>query len=189
MTRRWCTTTSPGAATHRDRRSLASPRRPARGVMFFPIYWMFATAIRPRDEIFSGDVQPAAHRLGVEQLHRPRLSRMPFLYWTWNSLVIAVVAVVITVISTSCAAMPSPSSASRAATSCSWGAQRPDDPDPGHHRPAVPGRVRISGCSTATGASSSLARPRRSGSSWCASSWSASPTSCSRPRGSTAQAN
>jgi alpha-1,4-digalacturonate transport system permease protein len=65
-------------------------------VMFFPIYWMFATAIRPRDEIFSGEVNllPTGW---MWSNFTDALSRMPFLDWTWNSLVIAVVAVVITV--------------------------------------------------------------------------------------------
>jgi alpha-1,4-digalacturonate transport system permease protein len=57
---------------------------------------MFATAIRPRDEIFSGEVNllPTGW---VWSNFTDALNRMPFLDWTWNSLVIAVVAVVITV--------------------------------------------------------------------------------------------
>jgi len=65
-------------------------------IMIFPIYWMFATAIRPRDEIFNGDVSllPTGWIWGN---FTAAMSRMPFLSWTWNSIVIAVVAVVITV--------------------------------------------------------------------------------------------
>lgn len=65
-------------------------------VMFFPIYWMFVTAIRPRDEVFSGDVNllPTGW---VWSNFTDALNHMPFLSWAWNSLVIAVVAVVITV--------------------------------------------------------------------------------------------
>jgi ABC-type glycerol-3-phosphate transport system permease component len=65
-------------------------------VMFFPIYWMFVTAIRPRDEVFSGDVDllPTGW---VWSNFTDDLDHMPFLSWAWNSLVIAVVAVVITV--------------------------------------------------------------------------------------------
>ncbi len=65
-------------------------------IMFFPIYWMFVTAIRRKDEIFSGEVDllPTGW---VWSNFTDALSRMPFLAWSWNSLVIAVVAVVITV--------------------------------------------------------------------------------------------
>jgi alpha-1,4-digalacturonate transport system permease protein len=65
-------------------------------IMIFPIYWMFATAIRPRDEIFNGDVSllPTGW---IWSNFGAAMSRMPFLSWTWNSIVIAVVAVVITV--------------------------------------------------------------------------------------------
>jgi alpha-1,4-digalacturonate transport system permease protein len=65
-------------------------------IMIFPIYWMFATAIRPRDEIFGGDFNllPTGW---VWSNFTTAMNRMPFLSWTWNSLFIAVVAVVITV--------------------------------------------------------------------------------------------
>ncbi|MBZ6079307.1 carbohydrate ABC transporter permease [Microvirga puerhi] len=65
-------------------------------VMIFPIYWMFVTAIRPRDEIFSGSVNlmPTGW---VWKNFADALHHMPFLTWAGNSLVIAVVAVVITV--------------------------------------------------------------------------------------------
>jgi alpha-1,4-digalacturonate transport system permease protein len=59
-------------------------------VMLFPIYWMFATAIRPKDQIFSGEtnVLPTGW---VWQNFADALERMPFLHWAWNSIVIAVV--------------------------------------------------------------------------------------------------
>jgi alpha-1,4-digalacturonate transport system permease protein len=65
-------------------------------VMIFPIYWMFATAIRPRNEIFGGGVQllPTGW---VWANFTDAVARMPFLRWTFNSTVIAVVAVIITV--------------------------------------------------------------------------------------------
>jgi len=65
-------------------------------VMLFPIYWMLVTAIRPRDEVFSGDVSllPSGW---VWSNFVDALNHMPFLSWAWNSTVIAVVAVVITV--------------------------------------------------------------------------------------------
>jgi alpha-1,4-digalacturonate transport system permease protein len=65
-------------------------------IMLFPIYWMFATAIRPRREVFG-----ALPRLLPSELVWSNLAeawhRLPFLQWTINSLIIAVVAVVITV--------------------------------------------------------------------------------------------
>jgi alpha-1,4-digalacturonate transport system permease protein len=65
-------------------------------VMAFPIYWMFATAIRPRAEIFNGVVQllPTGW---VWSNFSDAVARMPFLRWTFNSTVIAIAAVAITV--------------------------------------------------------------------------------------------
>jgi multiple sugar transport system permease protein len=65
-------------------------------VMLFPVYWMFATAIRPANEIFSGETSLAPTGW-VWGNFRAALDAMPFLSWAWNSTVIAVVAVVITV--------------------------------------------------------------------------------------------
>jgi alpha-1,4-digalacturonate transport system permease protein len=65
-------------------------------VMFFPIYWMFVTAVRREDELFSG-VVGLLPTTWVWSNFTDVLSKMPFLSWAWNSSVIAVVAVVITV--------------------------------------------------------------------------------------------
>ena len=54
-------------------------------IMIFPIYWMFATAIRPKDQIFSGQYRSPPDRLGLEKLRRCRSNHMPFLHWSWNS--------------------------------------------------------------------------------------------------------
>jgi len=65
-------------------------------VMLFPIYWMFATAIRPRSEIF----EPLVALLpgSVTWEHFAAIwRRYPLLDWIGNSLFIAVVGVVITV--------------------------------------------------------------------------------------------
>lgn len=65
-------------------------------VMFFPIYWMFATAVRPKGELFSGDARllPSS----IEWGHfAEAVTRVPFMSWMANSIVIAVVAVAITV--------------------------------------------------------------------------------------------
>ena len=66
------------------------------GIMFFPVYWMFATAVRPKDEVFSGaaGLIPSSF---VWQNFTDAIGRVPFLSWTANSLIITVFAVVITV--------------------------------------------------------------------------------------------
>jgi len=65
-------------------------------VMIFPVYWMFATAVRPKEEIFGGaaGLIPSAF---VWQNFAEATQRMPFLQWAVNSSVIAVIAVIITV--------------------------------------------------------------------------------------------
>lgn len=66
------------------------------GIMLFPVYWMFATAVRPKDEVFSGaaGLIPSSF---VWQNFADAVGRVPFLHWAMNSLVITVIAVVITV--------------------------------------------------------------------------------------------
>ncbi|UPG74751.1 carbohydrate ABC transporter permease (plasmid) [Roseomonas gilardii subsp. gilardii] len=64
--------------------------------MIFPLYWMLATAIRPRSEVFQPVVSLIPQVLTLENFHNI-WERHPFLTWTLNSTFIAVVAVVITV--------------------------------------------------------------------------------------------
>jgi multiple sugar transport system permease protein/alpha-1,4-digalacturonate transport system permease protein len=64
--------------------------------MIFPLYWMLATAIRPRSEVFQPVVSLIPQVLTLENF-RNIWERHPFLAWTLNSTFIAVVAVVITV--------------------------------------------------------------------------------------------
>jgi alpha-1,4-digalacturonate transport system permease protein len=66
------------------------------GIMFFPVYWMFATAVRPKDEVFSGGAGLIPSSF-VWQNFADAVGRVPFLSWTANSLIITVIAVVITV--------------------------------------------------------------------------------------------
>ena len=65
-------------------------------IMMFPIYWMFATAVRPKDELFSGTagLVPSSFVWGN---FGEAITRTPFVSWSGNSLLIAVVAVAITV--------------------------------------------------------------------------------------------
>ena len=65
-------------------------------VVIFPIYWMFATAVRPRSEIF----EPVVGLLPSSLTWRNFTAvwaRYPLLTWVMNSLIIAIVAVVLTV--------------------------------------------------------------------------------------------
>ena len=49
-------------------------------IMIFPIYWMFATAIRPKDQIFQRQYRYPPNRSGLEKLCRcPRSYAVPAL--------------------------------------------------------------------------------------------------------------
>lgn len=65
-------------------------------VMMFPVYWMLATALRPREELFAPDVGLIPSAL-VWANYADALARMPFFGWAFNTGVILVFAVVITV--------------------------------------------------------------------------------------------
>ena len=65
-------------------------------VVLFPVYWMLATAVRPRAEIFAA--LPALLPASVTWSNFAALwQRMPLLQWTANSAFIAVVGVALTV--------------------------------------------------------------------------------------------
>jgi hypothetical protein len=65
-------------------------------VMIFPIYWMFATAVRPHAEIFEAMARLVPSSFSWSNFHAV-LTRYPVLTWVNNSVIIAVVAVVLTV--------------------------------------------------------------------------------------------
>src|ERR1700676_3350997 len=65
-------------------------------LMVFPIYWMFATAVRPRSEVF-GEAPRLVPSAFIWSNFAEAWQRLPFLQWTINSLIIAVVAVALTV--------------------------------------------------------------------------------------------
>ena len=64
--------------------------------MIFPIYWMFATAVRPHAEIFEAVARLVPSGVSWSNFHAV-LTRYPVLTWVNNSVIIAVVAVVLTV--------------------------------------------------------------------------------------------
>lgn len=65
-------------------------------VMLFPLYWMFATAIRPREELFSGEFRLFPSDL-VWSNFSEAWGKLPFALFYLNSILIAVIAVVATV--------------------------------------------------------------------------------------------
>jgi multiple sugar transport system permease protein/alpha-1,4-digalacturonate transport system permease protein len=65
-------------------------------VMVFPIYWMFATAVRPHPEIFEAIARLLPSSISWNNF-RAVLTRYPALTWVSNSVVIAIAAVVLTV--------------------------------------------------------------------------------------------
>jgi multiple sugar transport system permease protein/alpha-1,4-digalacturonate transport system permease protein len=65
-------------------------------IMVFPIYWMFATSVRPHAEIFEAVARLLPSSLSRNNF-RTVLTRYPVLAWLDNSVIIAVVAVALTV--------------------------------------------------------------------------------------------
>ena len=65
-------------------------------VMIFPIYWMFATAVRPHAEIFEAVARLVPSNFSWSNFDAV-LTRYPVLTWVNNSVIIAAVAVVLTV--------------------------------------------------------------------------------------------
>ena len=65
-------------------------------IMIFPLYWMFATAIRPREELFSGQFRLFPSDL-VWSNFSQAWGKLPFALFYLNSILIAAIAVVATV--------------------------------------------------------------------------------------------
>jgi len=65
-------------------------------LMLFPIYWMFATAIRPTDQLFDGKFDIIPNDL-VWSNFSTAWSSLPFETYYINSFAIALIAVVVTV--------------------------------------------------------------------------------------------
>ena len=65
-------------------------------VMVFPIYWMFATAVRPHPEIFEAIARLLPSSISWNNF-RAVLARYPTLTWVDNSVIIAIAAVALTV--------------------------------------------------------------------------------------------
>jgi alpha-1,4-digalacturonate transport system permease protein len=65
-------------------------------IMVFPLYWMFATAIRPRTELFGGGFRLFPSEL-VWSNFSQAWGKLPFALFYLNSILIAVIAVAATV--------------------------------------------------------------------------------------------
>jgi alpha-1,4-digalacturonate transport system permease protein len=65
-------------------------------VLFFPIYWMFVTAVRPKDELFNGEFDLWPSQLMWSNFAEG-WSRLPFGQFYINSFAIAIIAVIVTV--------------------------------------------------------------------------------------------
>lgn len=65
-------------------------------VMFFPIYWMFATAVRPADQLFNGEFQLIPEDF-LWSNFVASWNTLPFDVYYINSIAIALIAVVVTV--------------------------------------------------------------------------------------------
>jgi alpha-1,4-digalacturonate transport system permease protein len=65
-------------------------------VLFFPIYWMFVTAVRPKDELFNGEFDLWPSQLMWSNFAEG-WNRLPFGQFYINSFAIAIIAVILTV--------------------------------------------------------------------------------------------
>lgn len=65
-------------------------------IMVFPLYWMFATAIRPREELFSGEFRLLPSDL-IWSNFSQAWGKLPFALFYLNSILIALIAVAATV--------------------------------------------------------------------------------------------
>lgn len=65
-------------------------------LMFFPLYWMFATAVRPKSELFDGEFDLFPSEL-VWGNFSEAWGKLPWTQFYINSVAIAVIAVVVTV--------------------------------------------------------------------------------------------
>src|SRR5215207_8641353 len=68
----------------------------AAAIMVFPLYWMFATAVRPKKEIFSGGFDLVPSTL-VWSNFSDAWTKLPWDQFYINSIAIALIAVVVTV--------------------------------------------------------------------------------------------
>ena len=67
-------------------------------VALFPFYWMAITSIKPDSELYNRHLMPLLIRNPTFQHYVDLLTQTHFLRWTWNTMLVAVVATAISLI-------------------------------------------------------------------------------------------
>jgi multiple sugar transport system permease protein len=75
-------------------------------VTLFPFYWMAITSVKPNSELYNARIFPLLVRAPTLQHYQELLSGTPFLQWTLNTLVVAVVTTTISLVLGAMAAYP-----------------------------------------------------------------------------------
>ena len=64
----------------------------------FPFYWMAITSIKPNAELYNKNVMPLLVHAPTLKHYVDLLTQSSFLLWTWNTMLVAVVATAISLI-------------------------------------------------------------------------------------------
>ena len=67
-------------------------------VALFPFYWMAITSIKPNSELYNKNVMPLIVHAPTLKHYVDLLTKSSFLLWTWNTMLVAVVATAISLI-------------------------------------------------------------------------------------------
>ena len=67
-------------------------------VALFPFYWMAITSIKPNAELYNKNVMPLIVHAPTLKHYVDLLTQTSFLLWTWNTMLVAVVATAISLI-------------------------------------------------------------------------------------------
>jgi multiple sugar transport system permease protein len=67
-------------------------------VALFPFYWMAITSIKPDSELYNRHLMPLLVHNPTLEHYRDLLSGTNFLVWTWNTMLVAVVATAISLV-------------------------------------------------------------------------------------------
>jgi multiple sugar transport system permease protein len=67
-------------------------------VALFPFYWMAITSIKPNAELYNKNVMPLIVHAPTLKHYVDLLTKSSFLLWTWNTMLVAVVATAISLV-------------------------------------------------------------------------------------------
>ena len=67
-------------------------------VALFPFYWMAITSIKPNSELYNKNVMPLIVHAPTLKHYVDLLTKSSFLLWTWNTMLVAVVATAISLV-------------------------------------------------------------------------------------------